>query len=103
MRAYTPRDATTNSSLILLAAEKAQHRPLIAEAIASALNRKALIKRTKCRNVVKSGGHYSMEKLTIESPVTGQQTLLDFSKGARDVDVPAADFTPEGIARLLKE
>ena len=62
-----------------------------------------LLKRTECRNLVKSGGHYSMEKLTIESPVTGQQTLIDFSKGARDVDVPAADFTVEGIAKLLKE
>lgn len=62
-----------------------------------------LIKRTECRNIVKSGGHYSMEKLAIESPVAGQQTLLDFSKGARDVEVPAADFTPEGISKLLKE
>lgn len=62
-----------------------------------------LIKRTECRNVVKSGGHFSMEKLTIESPVAGQQTLLDFSKGARDVEVPAADFTAEGISKLLKE
>ncbi len=62
-----------------------------------------LIKRTECRNVVKSGGHYSMEKLTIASPVTGQQTLLDFSKGTRDIEVPAADFTPEGISKLLKE
>ena len=62
-----------------------------------------LLKRTECRNLVKSGGRYSMEKLTIESPVTGQQTLLDFSKGARDVEIPAADFTAEGIARFLKE
>ena len=62
-----------------------------------------LLKRTECRNVVKSGGHYSMEKLTIESPAAGQQTLLDFSKGNRDVEVPAADFTAEGIAKMLKE
>lgn len=62
-----------------------------------------LLKRTECRNIVKSGGHYSMEKLTIESPVTGQQTALDFSKGTRDIEVPARDFTPEGITGLLKE
>ena len=47
MRAYTPRDATTNPSLILQAAEKPQYRPLIDEAIAmhkgSTLNGKALL------------------------------------------------------------
>ncbi len=47
MRAYTPRDATTNPSLILQAAEKPQYRPLIDEAIAmhkgSALTGKALL------------------------------------------------------------
>lgn len=62
-----------------------------------------LMKRTECKNIVKSGGHYSMEKLTIESPATGQQTEVDFSKGSRDIEVPAQDFTPEGIALLLKD
>lgn len=62
-----------------------------------------LTRRTECRNVVKSGGHYTMEKLTIESPATGQQTLLDFSRGSRDIEVPAQDFTPEGIALMLKD
>jgi hypothetical protein len=55
----------------------------------------------KCRNVVKAGGHYSMEKIDIQS--SGGVTSLDFSKGSRDVEVPPADFTPEGITRLLKD
>ena len=61
-----------------------------------------LLKRTECTNVVKSGGRYSMEKLVIDSPASGQQTLVDFSKGARDIAVPAEDFTAAGIARLLE-
>jgi hypothetical protein len=61
-----------------------------------------LLKRSECTNIVKSGGHFSMEKLTITSPATGQQTLVDFSKGSRDLTIAAEEFTPEGIAKLLQ-
>ena len=61
-----------------------------------------LLKRSECTNIVKSGSHFSMEKLTITTPSTGQQTLVDFSKGARDIAVAAEEFTPEGIAKLLE-
>ena len=36
MRAYSPRDATTNPTLILKAAQKAEYRPLVQETVAAA-------------------------------------------------------------------
>jgi hypothetical protein len=62
-----------------------------------------LMKRTECTNIVKSGSHYSMEEMTITSPATGQQTAVDFSKGARDIAVAPEEFTAEGITRLLQK
>ena len=62
-----------------------------------------LAKLTECRKLAKSGDHWGMEELTVESAAPGHHTNLDFSKGSRDIEVPATDFTPEGIARLLQE
>lgn len=62
-----------------------------------------MLRRTECTNVVKSGGRYNMEELTIESPAAGQRTALDFSKGARDLTIPAEEFTPAGVTNLLQE
>jgi len=71
--------------------------------IESYLANGTLVKRTECRKLVKSGDHWSMEELTVEPATPGRRTSLDFSKGARDIDVPTYDFTPDGIARLLQE
>lgn len=62
-----------------------------------------LLRRTECTNVVKSGGRYNMEELTLESPAAGQRTGLDFSKGTRDLTIPAEEFTPGGVTKLLQE
>ena len=96
----SPKGSDSPAALVRLWVSPETSLPLRIETYAAGGK---LLKRTECRNVVKSGGHYSMEKLTIESPLTGQQTLLDFSKGSRDIEVPAGDFTAEGIAKLLKE
>lgn len=71
--------------------------------IESYLTNGTLVKRTECRKLVKSGDHWSMEELSVEPAAPGRRTSLDFSKGARDIDVPAYDFTPEGIAKSLQE
>ncbi len=71
--------------------------------IESYLDNGTLIKRTECRKLVKSGNRWSMAELATETPATGGRTSIDFSKGALDVEVPATDFTPAGIAKILQE
>jgi hypothetical protein len=71
--------------------------------IESYLANGTLAKRTECRKLAKSGDHWGMEELTVESAAPGHRTNLDFSKGSRDIEVPATDFTPEGIAKSLQE
>jgi hypothetical protein len=97
---HAPKGSDSSAAIVRVWISPETSLPLRIETYSAA---NQLLKRTECRNVVKSGGHYSMEKLVIESHVTGQSTLLDFSKGQRLVDVPAANFTPEGIAALLKD
>jgi len=62
----------------------------------------ALLKRIEADRLVRHDGRYTVAGFTVDS-ASGGRIELDGSKAERDVEIPADDFTPEGIARRLRD
>jgi len=62
----------------------------------------AVIRRLHSEKLTnRAGGAWAPMLVIAEDPASGSRTTLAVRGGERDIDVPAGDFTPAGIASLL--